>query len=63
MQVDDDHDAAQAGPGDRPAWPDDSGNRAGERESECLQGEQAGAVDCHRPREEMFRGGLPDEGI
>jgi len=46
MQAYDDHDAAQAGHGDRPAWPDYSGNRTCERETECLQREQASSVDC-----------------
>jgi hypothetical protein len=44
-QAYDGHDAAQAGPGDRPARPDYSSSRAGEREAECLQGEQADSVD------------------
>jgi len=59
----DDHDAAYASPGDGRAWPRYSGSCAGEREAERLQGEQAGIVHCHRPREEMLRSCPPDKGV
>src|SRR5258708_21560848 len=59
----DDHDAAQAGRGDRAAWPGYPGHRASQRETERLQGKQAGRVDRHGPREQMLRSGLPDERV